>query len=243
MKKPFIVCNWKLNGDKNVINNFVKNIKLIDNIKNMQLTIAPPVIYLDFFKNLITEEKFFLAAQDVDIHENGAFTGEVSAAMLKDIGVKYIIIGHSERKIFHNENNEIILKKISMAIKFSLIPIVCIGETLQQHKEKKTKEVCLEQINYLVNNNIMKNCNKIIIAYEPIWAIGTGKSAEPKEIQILIKFMREHINKFFKISKKILMLYGGSVNKKNAKVFLNQSDIDGLLVGKASLNTDFFYSI
>lgn len=243
MKKPFIVCNWKLNGDKNIINNFLNSIKLIDNVKNMQLIIAPPAIYLNYLQDLIIEEKIFLAAQNVDIHENGAFTGEISAAMLKDVGVKYVILGHSERKIFHGENNKITLEKIFMAIKFNLIPIICIGETLKQNKENKTKEVCLEQIKYLVNNNIMKNCNKIIIAYEPIWAIGTGKSAEPEKIQIFIKFIKEYIKKSFKISKKILMLYGGSVNKKNAKAFLNQPDIDGLLVGKASLNTDFFYSI
>lgn len=243
MKKPLIISNWKLNGNKNIIDNFIKKLKLINNIKNMSLVIAPPIIYLEHFKNLIFDKNISLAAQNIDIHNFGAFTGEISVDMVKDIGAKYVIIGHSERRILHKEDNNIIFKKIDLVKKANLISIVCIGENEIEYKNNETKKTCINQINSLFYQNKIEDIKNIIIAYEPIWAIGTGKSADPEKIQYLIRYIKKYIKNKFNISEDILMLYGGSVNEKNAKNFLQQPDIDGLLVGNASLEANFFSSI
>lgn len=242
MKKTLIVGNWKLNGNKNMIKVFAYELKkILNKLKNTNIVIAPPLIYLEYFRNLIDNKNFFLAAQNIDIHKSGAFTGEISANMLKDIGIKYVIIGHSERRILHNESDELIAKKISVAKSSELIPIICIGETEMENKNGKTEETCIKQINSIIKVNGIESLINSVIAYEPIWSIGTGKVCNPKKIQYLSNYIRKYIaSKNINISKQIIIQYGGSVNKENAKIILNQSDIDGLLVGSASLKSDFF---
>lgn len=244
MHKPLIVGNWKLNGSKNMIKKFVFDLKkVINRLNNINLVIAPPLIYLDYFYKLVSDNQIFLAAQNVDVHNSGAFTGEISAEMLKDIGVKYVIIGHSERRIFHDENENLIAKKFSIVKDSGLIPIICIGETSTENKNGQTEAICIKQINSILKENGIESLADSIIAYEPIWAIGTGKSANLQQIQYIIKFIRNYIaNKDINVSKKVIIQYGGSVNKNNAQTILNQPDIDGLLVGSSSLNSEFFYS-
>lgn len=245
MKKPLVIANWKLYGSKNILYNFIKKIiKKLKKIKRCQLAIAPPLVYLEFLKNLTLNEKIFLAAQNVDKNINGSFTGEISAEMLKDIGVTYVIIGHSERREFHKETNELISKKF-ISIKYSkLIPVICIGETYKDKKNGNTKKVCIEQIDLIYKKYGILVFKDTIIAYEPIWSIGTGKSATPKDIESISRYIRNYfLEKNENIGKNIFILYGGSVNEKNTKEILLLSNIDGLLVGSASLKEETLSSI
>lgn len=244
MYKPLIIGNWKLNGNKNMINKFIFDLKkIINKLENIKLVIAPPLIYLEHFQNLILHTKFSLAAQNVDINKIGPFTGETSIDMLKDIGIKYVIIGHSERRIFHNESDNLIAKKFFIVKSSGLIPVLCIGESENDYKNKKTKEVCMKQIDSILSINKIESLENSVIAYEPIWAIGKGISASIKKIKKTISFIRNYIESKKKdISKKLIIQYGGSVNKNNAKIILKQGNANGLLVGNSSLTVDFFSS-
>ncbi|MFI4847386.1 MAG: triose-phosphate isomerase [Candidatus Makana argininalis] len=246
MRYPLIVGNWKLNGTKYIINEMIK--VLNDNFKKIKkkcnIVITPPYIYLDFAQKKLYKSKILLGSQDVDIHLFGSFTGETSVKMLKDVGVKYTIIGHSERRFNHYENDEIILKKLSILKKESIIPIICIGETLEDKKKKNTENICINIIDKIIKKLGIEALYNTVIAYEPIWTIGNGNSAKPNYVQKIIKFIRYHISKYdLEISKKIIIQYGGSVNCKNASSYLKKPDIDGLIIGNASLNPNYFTEI
>ncbi|WGS66178.1 triose-phosphate isomerase [Enterobacteriaceae bacterium ET-AT1-13] len=245
MKFPLIIANWKLNGNKYFVNVFLKKLCYKLNKKKLyNIAIAPPLVYLHTSIKEIKNTNITICAQNVDVNLSGAFTGDVSISMLKDIGVKYVLIGHSERRIYHNETDFEILKKFINVKKNNLIPILCIGETLEEKKKNKTKEICFNQINLIIKNlgiKVFKNC---VIAYEPVWAIGNKVSANFKDVQKIHKFIRSTISLYDKkISKQIIIQYGGSVNYKNAKELLMQQDIDGLLIGNSSLNINNFLKI
>ncbi|WMC18813.1 MAG: triose-phosphate isomerase [Enterobacteriaceae bacterium PSpicST2] len=245
MRTPLIIANWKLNGNKYFINIFLNKICYkLKNKKLFNISIAPPLIYLYTAIKKIRGSNINICAQNVDINTFGAFTGDISAKMLKDIGVKYVLIGHSERRIYHKETDFQILKKFLNVKENNLIPVLCIGETLEEKKKKKSKEICFNQINLIIKNlgiKIFKNC---VIAYEPIWAIGNKISVKPLKIQKIHKFIRSQISLYDKeIAKKIIIQYGGSVNNKNSKELLIQKDIDGLLIGNSSLNINNFLKI
>ncbi|QJC32864.1 triose-phosphate isomerase [Enterobacteriaceae endosymbiont of Donacia semicuprea] len=245
MKKFLIVANWKLNGNLNFID---KNINLIKKINNLlhycKIAIAPPYVYIYYLHNYLKNTSINLVAQNIDIHEKGSFTGEISINMLKDIGVKYVIIGHSERRINHYENNNFIAKKFILTKKNGLIPILCIGETKEEKKQNKTEKICINQI-----NSILKICEvnifyNTIIAYEPIWAIGSGKIANINEIEKTINFIKKYISSINqKISESIIFQYGGSIDKDNINNLFQIKNINGLLVGKASLTIENFISL
>ncbi|AZP36420.1 Triosephosphate isomerase [Candidatus Annandia adelgestsuga] len=246
MKKILIVGNWKLNGNKkfliNFINNFKKKKKNI--YKNCNIVITPPSLYLDAFNYLTLNENINLGAQNVDVNVFGSFTGDLSVKMLKDVGVKYVILGHSERRINYYENNFTVLKKFILLKKYNLIPIICIGENYDEKKKKLTNKICINQIKIIIKKLGIKSLNNTVIAYEPIWAIGTGKSAKPEYVQNVHSKIRSYISKYDKlISKNIIIQYGGSVNEKNAKSFILQHDIDGLLIGNSSLKLNSFIKI
>ncbi|MFI4819198.1 MAG: triose-phosphate isomerase [Enterobacterales bacterium] len=246
MRYPLIVGNWKLNGTKYIVNEMIMvlndNLNKIKKICNVVIT--PPYVYLDMAKKKLNQSKIFLGSQDVDIHLFGPFTGETSVKMLKDIGVKYTIIGHSERRYNHNENDELIIKKLSLLKKESIIPIICVGENLEDKEKGQTKNVCINIIDKIIKNLGIESLYNSVIAYEPIWAIGNGQSATPNYVQKVHKFIRDYISKYdIEISKQIIIQYGGSVNSKNAKFFLQKPDIDGLIVGNASLNPNSFVEI
>ncbi|WDR80384.1 triose-phosphate isomerase [Candidatus Purcelliella pentastirinorum] len=245
MKKILILTNWKLNGTKKKIKKLIKKYKnIIDKIKNIKIIIAPPLIYLDYTKKKINKINIKLAAQNIDLHLSGAYTGETSIMMLKDIGIKYVIIGHSERRIYHNEKNNIVEKKFNLVNNNGLIPILCIGENYAEYQNNQTKKICIKQIKFILKKTKTKLLKKLIIAYEPIWAIGTNKSPEPREIQKISKYIKSYIYKKHKeLYNKTIIQYGGSVNINNFHEIIKQPDVDGALIGNASLNGKNFISM
>lgn len=244
MKKFLIIGNWKLNGSRNFLINFINNFKKIKISKNCNIVIAPPLLYLDMLNYLTLNSNIYLGAQNVDINITGSFTGDISVKMLKDIGVKYVIIGHSERRSNYYENNFTVLKKFILLKKYNLIPVICIGENYIEKKNNLTKKICINQIKIIIKKLGIDALKNTIIAYEPIWAIGTGKSATPKYVQNIHNLIRSYIYKYSKsVAKNIIIQYGGSVNENNAKYFYLQPDINGLLIGNSSLKINSFINI
>ena len=229
-----IIANWKLNGSSTFTERYLDKIRFYHNENhNRCVIICPPLPFI----NKINLKNFFIGAQDCSVYDQGSYTGEVSAKMLKDIGCQLCIIGHSERRTFFNENNEIISKKLTKCLQSNIVPVLCIGENLQHKKAKLTKDVIREQIIKGVPNNT--DNKKIIIAYEPIWAIGTGLTPSLNEISEIHMFIK---NKVFQ-DKDIKILYGGSIKANNYKDILDLDEVDGLLVGSSSIDIDEFNKI
>ncbi|MCV2525212.1 MAG: triose-phosphate isomerase [Candidatus Lightella neohaematopini] len=248
MKNLLIISNWKLNGSKYLINNFINKISHIIKDCNFSIVIAPPLLYLDYMQQIIKfykcDNHILLSAQNIDVHNYGSFTGEISAKMLKDIGIKYAIIGHADRKIFHKENNDTILKKFTLLKSENMFPILCIGETKEEYQSNQTIAVCIKQINNIIKNLGILALQNTIIAYEPIWAINNKIIVDPTYIQKIHSAIRNYLVKInCKISKSISIQYGGSVNFTNILNLLKQQDIDGVLIGRASLDTENFIKI
>lgn len=242
MRRPLVMGNWKLNGSKHMVNELIAGLrKELSTVDGCDVAIAPPTVYLDMAKHQLAGSHIALGAQNVDVNQSGAFTGEVAADMLKDIGAKYIIIGHSERRTYHKESDEFIAKKFAVLKQTGLIPVLCIGETEAENEAGKTEEVCARQLDAVINSLGADAFENTVIAYEPVWAIGTGKSATPAQAQAVHKFIRDHIaKKEPEVAAKVIIQYGGSVNDKNAAELFGQPDIDGALVGGASLKADAF---
>ena len=242
MRHPLVMGNWKLNGSRHMVNELVANLrKELAGVTGCAVAIAPPDMYLDLAKRAADGSHIVLGAQNVDVNLSGAFTGETSAEMLKDIGAKYIIIGHSERRTYHKESDEFIAKKFAVLKEQGLIPVLCIGETEAENEAGKTEEVCARQIDAVLKTQGAAAFEGAVIAYEPVWAIGTGKSATPAQAQAVHKFIRDHIAKAdAKVAEQVIIQYGGSVNAGNAAELFTQPDIDGALVGGASLKADAF---
>ncbi|WP_350304096.1 triose-phosphate isomerase [Photorhabdus viridis] len=242
MRHPLVMGNWKLNGSTHMVNELIIGLrKELNHIAGCEVAIAPPALYLSQAKQALVGSHIALGAQDVDINLSGAFTGETSAEMLKDIGAEYIIIGHSERRTYHKESDEFIAKKFAVLKEQGLIPVLCIGETEQENEAGQTETVCARQIDAVLNTLGVEAFQDAVIAYEPVWAIGTGKSATPAQAQAVHKFIRDHIAKRdAAIAEQVIIQYGGSVNAGNAAELFTQPDIDGALVGGASLKADAF---
>jgi len=245
MRHSLVIGNWKLNGSTEMINTFIPELLTkLSEIKNYNLVIAPPFVYLHQVRNLLVGSITKLGAQNVDINSFGAFTGEISAEILKDIGAKYIIIGHSERRSYHRESDEIIAKKFAILKANGLIPVLCIGESETENQAVATQRVCAKQLDAILKTSGNKAFENAVIAYEPIWAIGSGKSATPENAQKVHKFIRNYIaQKDSNSAEKVIIQYGGSVNPANAVQLFEQPDIDGALVGAASLKADEFTAI
>lgn len=247
MKDLLIISNWKLNGNENSITNALTTLtQKFTNLSKCRIVIAPPLVYLNSSKNYLLNinSHIELCAQNVDIHLSGAFTGEVSALMLKDIGVKYVLIGHSERRIYHKETDFDIAEKFSILKNTGLIPILCIGENKTEHDNGIAELVCINQIDSIIKVLGIQSFKNSIIAYEPIWAIGSGINASPENIQLIHKNIRNHIAKYDpSIADHIIIQYGGSVNTNNVVQFMIQKDIDGILIGSASLDIKNFVII
>ncbi len=244
MKKKIIIANFKLNGNLNYIKKYIKKLKKYIYLYKNNIFLAPPILYLYYAKKLTKKSNINLVSQNIDINLSGSFTGEISAEMIKDIKVKYVIIGHSERRKYHKENNKTILNKIIIAKKLNLTPIICIGENNNEYKKNESIITCKKQIDYIIKNkniNLLKNS---IIAYEPIWAIGTGQSASINHINKIHKFILEYLYSINKnIINKIKIIYGGSIDKKNIFNILNNNNVYGLLIGKSSWNIKNFIKI
>ena len=242
MRHPLVMGNWKLNGSRHMVHELVSNLrKELAGVAGCAVAIAPPEMYIDMAKREAEGSHIMLGAQNVDLNLSGAFTGETSAAMLKDIGAQYIIIGHSERRTYHKESDEFVAKKFGALKEAGLVPVLCIGETEAENEAGKTEEVCARQIDAVINALGVDAFNGAVIAYEPIWAIGTGKSATPAQAQAVHAFIRSHIAaKSQAVADQVIIQYGGSVNDTNAAELFTQPDIDGALVGGASLKAPAF---
>lgn len=245
MRKKVIAGNWKMNILPNEAMAFIEGLAPL--VKNSEAEVILCVPYTDLFYSLLTAQdtNIKIGAQNMHWEESGAYTGEVSGKMLKSIGVEYVIIGHSERRQYFNETDETVNKKIKSAFANELKPIVCVGETLEQREAGKAEEIITGQTKIALDGLTEEQVENTIIAYEPIWAIGTGKTATAEDANNSIKAIRNEIAKNYgqNIADKVIIQYGGSVKASNAKELFSTSDIDGGLVGGASLKVEEFANI
>lgn len=236
MRKPIIAGNWKMNKTIAEAVEFVNEVK--DKVQNdkVEAVICAPFLALKDLKDATKGTNIKIGAQNMHFEENGAFTGEVAPVMLKEIGVDYVVIGHSERREYFNETDETVNKKVLKALEHGIDPILCCGETLEQRENNETKDVCKVQIEKALENVSKEDIDKVVIAYEPIWAIGTGKTATAEDANDVIAYIREVVaNLYGELANNVRIQYGGSVKPANVTEIMNQSDIDGALVGGASL--------
>ena len=246
MRRPLIAGNWKMNNSCAESVELVSQFKdILSDSKEIDIVVAPPFTALGAVAAVLKGSPIGLSAQNVFWEESGAFTGEISTAMLKDVGCRYVIIGHSERRQYFSETDETVNKRLKAALKASLIPIVCIGETLAEREAEKTLPVIEQQLKGGLKGLSLEEMETVIIAYEPVWAIGTGKTATPDQAQEVHRFIRDIIARIFskEIADDTRILYGGSVKPDNVDQLMVQLDIDGALVGGASLKADAFARI
>lgn len=237
MRTPIIAGNWKMFKTIKEGVEFINQIKEKVNNTDVEPVLCAPYTMLKDLKEASKGTNIKIAAQNMHYEENGAFTGEISAIMLKEIGIDYVVIGHSERRQYFNETDETVNKKTLKALEYGINPIVCVGETLQERENDKTKDVVKVQTERGLLNVSKEDICKVVIAYEPVWAIGTGKTASSKEANEVIAYIREVLKNMFgeEISEEVRIQYGGSVKPSNVEEIMNEEDIDGALVGGASL--------
>ncbi|MCE7915217.1 MAG: triose-phosphate isomerase [Nitrosomonas sp. PRO4] len=245
MRKRLVIGNWKMHGC------LVENEKLLDSIvagldglPANQFAVCVPYPYLPSVQNTLKNTNVSWGAQNVSQYEKGAYTGEVSVSMLNDFGCTYVIVGHSERRALYGEDNDIVAEKYMAAQRAGLIPILCVGETLEQRDEEITEQIIQEQLMAVINKAGVGSLSKAVIAYEPVWAIGTGKTATPEQAQEVHVFIRSSVGmQGNNIAKELTILYGGSVKANNASELFAMPDIDGGLIGGASLAASDFVAI
>ena len=242
MRKKIIAGNWKMNYCVNKAENFVMEIKDRINTDEVDVVICPNFVSLDRVSDAIDGTNIKLGAQNVYFEDKGAYTGATSVNMLSAVGVSYCIVGHSERRQYFNETNEIVNKKAKKLLEKDIAPIVCVGETLEERESDKMFEVVEKQVKESLDGIDEQSIkNKVVVAYEPIWAIGTGKTATAEQANEMCKHIRNVISNMYseEVAQNVRIQYGGSVKPANANEILNMSDIDGALVGGASLTNDF----
>ena len=248
MRKPFVAGNWKMNTDSLTSVSLARAVA--DGASDVagdkiDIALLPPFVYICNVVGALSTSHIAVGAQDVYFEQKGAFTGEISAAMLKDAGCSYVLCGHSERRHIIKEGDSLINKKVSAAISGGLLPILCVGELLEERKANKTGEVVTRQLESGLAGLSEEKVAAVIIAYEPVWAIGTGLNATPQQAQEVHAMIRGLVAKMYsrQLAEEIRILYGGSVKADNAAQLMTQPDVDGLLVGGASLKADEFVSI
>ena len=247
MRRPIIGGNWKMNKGLpfEAVDMLKKLIPLVKNINNVDIVITPPYTALIPVIELTKNTNIMIGAQNMYFKEKGAFTGEISPIFLKELGCSYVILGHSERRDILKETDEIVNKKLKKALNFNLNPIVCIGEHLNERETNKTKEFIEKQFSLSFKDMSDEELRKTVIAYEPIWAIGTGRTATPEQAEEIHIFIRELITNVYnsKTAKAVRIQYGGSIKPINAKDIFKKENIDGGLVGGASLKAKSFSDI
>ncbi|MCR5172663.1 MAG: triose-phosphate isomerase [Treponema sp.] len=245
MRTTYVAGNWKMNMDKQsavaLVEQLVRDLRGCKN----KVMVAPPFVYLDAVAQVVKGSNVILGAQNMAATDNGAHTGEVSASMLKDIGVQTVILGHSERRYEFGECDELINMKVLRALAAGLDVIICIGELLAQREVGRAEKVCERQLNSALMGVPKEQLERVTIAYEPVWAIGTGKTATPDDAQQIHSYARKVIAKMYDqdAADKIIIQYGGSMNVKNYRELLAQPDVDGGLIGGASLKAETFVPI
>jgi triosephosphate isomerase (TIM) len=240
--KKLIAGNWKMNGNLAANDALVRAVILGMKDAGCAVAVCVPAPYLAQVQMLRAGSQLELGAQDLSRHEQGAYTGEVSAAMLKEFGVRYAIVGHSERRQYHGETDAVVAEKAKAALAAGITPIVCVGETLAEREAGRTEEVVKRQMAAVIHTN--GHCiSEIVVAYEPVWAIGTGRTATPEQAQQVHALLRAQLRAATEHADRVRILYGGSMNAANAASLLAQPDIDGGLIGGASLKAPDFLQI
>ena len=244
MRKLMVAGNWKMNGSKSSISSLLGKIKS-DMISEVDWVVFPPFPYIAYVQGLLADSDVAWGAQNVNEHVEGAYTGEVSLGMLQDLGCRYVIIGHSERRHIYGEDDLLLASKFSVAYEAGVTPVFCVGETLAEREAGQTEQVVSRQLDaILAQEGDVERLRKAVIAYEPVWAIGTGKTASPEQAQEVHQMIRQRIAGLNPgIAEHLRILYGGSVKGSNAGTLFAMPDIDGGLVGGASLNADDFLEI
>jgi len=245
MRRPLVAANWKMHGNK------LANKALLEAVTNAlntrveaDVVIAAPHVYLEQVGQYCADSDLQLAAQNVSEFEEGAYTGEVSAEMLADLNCAFVIVGHSERRQYFLESDEQIASKFMRLQRVGICPILCVGESLQEREAGLTEKVVSQQLKAVIEKAGIKSFGNAVLAYEPVWAIGTGETASPEQAQAVHKVLRDCLASFDKeIASQLRIIYGGSVNESNAAELFNQTDIDGGLIGGASLNAESFLTI
>jgi triosephosphate isomerase len=245
MRKPLIAGNWKMNGSRESIATLLDGIKAgMGDVTTAEVAVCAPSIYMGDVQAKLEGSDVTWGGQDVSVHDSGAYTGETAASMLQDFGCKYAIIGHSERRTYHAESDALVSEKFEQAINNGLVPLFCIGETLEEREQGITEDVVARQIDAVLDRVGAEGMAKGVIAYEPVWAIGTGMTASPQQAQDVHAFIRGRVAAAdAAVAEKVQILYGGSMNAGNAAELLSQPDIDGGLIGGASLKADDFLTI
>lgn len=245
MRQALVMGNWKLNATKASVEALING--LVDAAKDnatVEVAVCPPAVFIPQVEALTADTAITYGAQDCDVNTSGAFTGENSAVMLKEFGCKYTLVGHSERRVIHGESSEVVADKFAVAQENGLVPVLCIGETLEQFEAGETKAVVEAQLQAVVTKSGITSLNNAVIAYEPVWAIGTGKTATPEIAQEIHAHIRSWLaEQDAAVANKVQILYGGSVKGANAAELFGQADIDGGLVGGASLDAVEFSKV
>lgn len=245
MRRALVAGNWKMNGSLASIQDLVEGIKAgMEDVNQAEVAVCPPFVYLSQVRGLLEGTAIALGAQDICDQDSGAYTGEISGPMLREMGCRYVIVGHSERRHIYGESDELTAKKFAAARRAELIPILCVGELLQEREQGQTEQVVARQLEAVFALEGGRALSEAVIAYEPVWAIGTGKTATPQQAQEVHGFIRARIReRDHEGAERIRLLYGGSVKGSNAAELFAQPDIDGGLIGGASLDAGEFLTI
>ena len=244
-RQSLVAANWKMNGTLATARPLLR--KIIGGLKEgnkTEVAICPPFVYLNELALQLNGTGIFLGAQNLSQHDSGAYTGEVSAGMLRDYNCRFVIVGHSERRTLYGETDKLVADKFACAVAGGLTPILCVGEYLEERDAGETESVIARQLDAVINRSGISSFARTVIAYEPVWAIGTGKTATPEQAEEVHAFIRLRLARHDdKIANTIRILYGGSIKAANAKELFTMANIDGGLVGGASLNADDFLAI
>lgn len=246
MRKPIIAGNWKMNKTLTETKNFVDEVKgLIPNGDRVDSVVCAPALFLDYLTDELQDNALKTGAQNMHFEENGAFTGEISPVALNDLGVEYVILGHSERRELFGETDEVVNQKVHAAFKHNITPIICVGETLEQRESNVMEDVVKSQVQKAISGLTNEQVAQSVIAYEPIWAIGTGKTATSEQANEACTFIRNVLKEETseETANAVRLQYGGSVKPANIEELMSQSDIDGALVGGASLDAKSFLQL
>jgi len=245
MRTPIVAGNWKMHGNIAMAQSLCQKIAAgASELKNVEIIVSPPFILIPTVAAVLKNTSIILGAQDMDTHQNGAYTGQISATMLTDAECKSVILGHSERRIHYGESDALVAEKVATALSNGLIVILCIGETKEERESSQTNQVVSRQINAVINRNGIDAFKNIVIAYEPVWAIGTGLTATPDQAQEVHSVLREQIAiPNASIAEGCRILYGGSMKPENAGELIAKPDIDGGLIGAAALQSEEFLNI
>lgn len=248
MRRYLIAGNWKMNGSQTMTEQLISSVsnglQAIEQSQQIDVAVCPPAPYFSVAKQALSDTKIALGAQNVNAQASGAFTGECSLAMLEEFACKYVLLGHSERRTYYHETDADITEKLVSSVESSVTPVLCVGETLEQRQQDITEQVIATQLSAVFEKVSADKLANIVVAYEPVWAIGTGETATPEQAQAVHQFIRQKIAEVApQAADKVRILYGGSMKPDNAKELLSQPDIDGGLIGGAALQAESFVEI